>query len=87
LVNLSAGQFIKTYPNPVHNQLSIQYQLNGINSVKAIIFDITGKLMLQNNSLASGASLQMGNLLKGTYLLRLYDKFGKLLHSEILIKD
>jgi hypothetical protein len=44
-------------------------------------------LMLQNNSLSSGASLQMGNLLRGTYLLRLYDKFGKLLHSEILIKD
>jgi hypothetical protein len=87
LVNLSAGQFIKTYPNPVHSELKVQYQLNGINTVKALLYDVFGKLVLQQNSLSNGGSLQMGNLITGSYLLRLYDKNGKLLHTEMLIKD
>jgi len=44
-------------------------------------------MVMQQNSLSSGASLSMGNLIRGSYLLRLYDKNGKLLHTEILIKD
>ncbi len=87
LVNLSAGQYIKTYPNPVHNELRVQYQLNGINAVKAILLDMSGKIVVQQPSLSSGTGLQMGNLITGSYLLRLYDKTGKLLHTEIIIKD
>lgn len=87
LVNLSAGQFIKTFPNPVHSELKVQYQLNGINTVKALLFDVSGKLVVQLNSLPNGGSLPMGNLVRGSYLLRLYDKNGKLLHTELLLKD
>jgi hypothetical protein len=87
LVNLSAGQFIKTFPNPVHSELKVQYLLNGINTVKALLYDVSGKMVLQQNILSNGGSLPMGNLIKGSYLLRLYDKNGKLLHTEILIKD
>lgn len=87
LTNLSAGQFIKTFPNPVRSELHIQYQLNGTNSIKAMLYDVTGKLVLQQNSLSNGGSLPMGNLIRGSYLLRLYDRNAKLLHTEILIKD
>lgn len=87
LVNLSAGQFIKTFPNPVHQALNIQYQLNGINSIKAFVYDLHGKMLLQQASVSSGSSLQMGQLITGSYLLRLYDRNGKLLHTEIIIKD
>lgn len=87
LVNLSAGQFIKTFPNPVHSELKVQFQLNGINTVKALLYDVSGKLVLQQNSLSNAGTLPMGNLVRGSYLLRLYDKNGKLLQTEILIKD
>ncbi|WP_068599343.1 T9SS type A sorting domain-containing protein [Vaginella massiliensis] len=77
---------IKIYPNPVNGNLTV----NGINqdNVSLLLFDITGKIVYQNklNVNQNKIEISVSNLEKGVYFIKIFNEFGKFLHSEKVLK-
>jgi uncharacterized delta-60 repeat protein len=60
---------ISLYPNPVKNQLNIDFQNNQINIDTYKIFDINGRIIL-NGNLSNGLNqINVENISKGMYIL------------------
>lgn len=79
--------FVKIYPNPASNEITIDTKTDFIESIK--LFDITGKLITDysdfsntNNSLAT---LDVSYISKGTYFLKVKTNTG-LLTKKIIIE-
>lgn len=75
------NQYI-VYPNPFENMLTIE-NTDGKGQL-AKIFDMSGKEVYSTNSVAT---LNMSKLSKGTYTLLIFDKEGRQLMSQKVIKN
>jgi hypothetical protein len=73
VVNLSNGQFIQAYPNPVKDRLIIDYNLSGLRSVTVEILDMEGKRVMTAN-VQSGKAINVAALSSGVYFIRVYSK-------------
>ncbi|WP_157859421.1 DUF3472 domain-containing protein [Chryseobacterium angstadtii] len=77
-----AQSTLSLYPNPAQNFIKI----NGLkNKLIYRIFNINGKMMKEGET--NGADIQVDHLLKGTYVLNLYDYDDKMQNSIKFIKD
>ena len=66
---------IKVFPNPVNDLLTIEIgQFTAAEKVFIELYDIRGKKVLQQQNNSKSISLDMSQLTKGTYLLRLTQK-------------
>jgi hypothetical protein len=69
---------IKIFPNPVSDEIQVQFQLNSAGKIQIILFDISGKKLIDRQLVHIGGSqLQFINLRKypqGSYQLFLYYK-------------
>ncbi len=72
--NVSLNSFI-AYPNPFNNTISIDYNLaNYSNSVKLIVRDVLGKIILEKRGLSGKGTTHFGNELSaGVYMVELTD--------------
>ena len=59
---------ITIFPNPVKDVITINYEREPIESYE--IFDVTGQV-IQSNSMINGNQIDVSNLSKGVYCLRL----------------
>jgi len=82
---------LHNYPNPVHQNTTIEYQLPKDGKVKLIVYDVSGNLVatVVNEAQASGVhrvDLSVNHLLAGTYYYRLesegYTETKKLIISK-----
>ena len=64
--------FVKVFPNPVHNHLTIVLDEANDNNVVAVLYDITGKMLEQVTINGREASLDMGSYARAVYFLRVY---------------
>ncbi|MCX6300052.1 MAG: T9SS type A sorting domain-containing protein [Bacteroidetes bacterium] len=87
IANFENGQYIKFYPNPVQNELKINFNLIGQSNISIKIFNYTGKLILANDKISSGANINLKSLIIGTYIVQVQDKNGKLVFTDKLIKE
>ena len=74
LANFTNDQFIQLYPNPIGNDLIIDYNLIGQTQVSIKIFDVNGKMVITKNKISKGGSLIVRNLITGTYFVQVMDK-------------
>jgi hypothetical protein len=77
IVNLSDGQYIKAYPNPVHSfgNLTIDWNIGGNNNkLKLQVFNIVGKLVLNKEISKNDNKIQIPGA-SGLYTIKLtYNK-------------
>jgi hypothetical protein len=84
--NLSVGEKVGVYPNPVVNTLIIEYKLVNITSVTVELYDITGKKFLEKK-ISTGSKIGMSNLPAGNYFVKLLDNIShRLLYSCQVLK-
>ena len=69
----------KIYPNPVNSTLNIK----SLNQVKSILYDITGKKVLESNS----KNINLGSLSKGIYIIKITDLVNNSSKSMKIIKN
>ncbi len=72
--DLSASNFVNVYPNPVKNTLNIK--LKDQIQADARLFDINGRLVLEQKIQALNTSLNIEALNAGIYILKIYSDNG-----------
>jgi hypothetical protein len=87
LTNFNNGQFIHLYPNPTSNDLIVDYNLIGQSQVSVKILDLNGKILITKNKISKGGSLNVRQLIRGTYFVQIVDKANQLLFTDKLIKE
>ena len=87
IVNFSNGQYLKTYPNPVKENFIIEYKLTGQSQIRLMIYDLNGKLVLNKEKVSNGSPIRLDGLKAGTYALRIFSKEGKVIFTDIIIKQ
>lgn len=73
---------IKFFPNPAREYIMIDY-FEGLTTIE--VFALDGKMVLTNH-LISDNKVDISSLSQGTYILRMKDKNGRQLSSNVLMK-
>jgi len=83
----SADEFSKSnitmYPNPASNELFIDFK-NGIAGSKVIIYDLGGKLLLQQNVNSTSNTINTSALQAGLYFVEVSSTNGKLQQKLVI---
>jgi|GEM_PF-1003372 len=87
VLNLDNGQFIKFFPNPVINSVRFDYLIQGQSEMTVTIFDMSGKLVMERKGLRSGSMINLTGLAKGSYMIKVLKKDGKVLYSGKIAKQ
>lgn len=74
---------VKLFPNPTSDFIHIEDSKNDINGVE--VFSIDGKLLL-STSLSIPQSIDIRNLPKGNYILKLRNKNAQVVSTNLIIK-
>ena len=82
-----AGSTLVVAPNPViGGRVQVNYSYPGITTLDAELSDMSGHTLLLVPDLASGGYINMANMPKGVYLLRLRDADGKTYGKVSILK-
>jgi hypothetical protein len=84
VINLDNGQFVKLYPNPVHDKLLISFIIDGSSSLGFELYDFTGKRVRMENNFRSGAIVNLQHLPPGVYFIKLSTKHRALGSIKIM---
>jgi hypothetical protein len=87
VTNYSNGDYVRTYPNPVISLMKVEYKLGMQRELTLKVYDMSGRVVLEQKKVKSGDQVNMSQLLRGIYQYQLIDKTGKLLMADKLIKD
>jgi hypothetical protein len=87
IVNFSNGDFIRTYPNPVMNDLKFDFNINGTSNLFIDLIDINGRIILNKISINKNSNISFNYYGPGIYLLKFYNKKSKLIYTAKIIKD
>jgi len=87
LINLSSNEFIKLAPNPVKNQINIDFVIKGYQRLNIDFYELsTGLLKYSNKGVFAGSQLYLGQLSPGTYVVSVRSEDGKIAHKLKVIK-
>jgi hypothetical protein len=87
IINLSANEFIKLAPNPVKNQINLDFVIKGYQRLNLEVFDLaTGMRKTNIQNLTPGIPIYLGQLSPGTYYVRVSSKDGKINYQFKMIK-
>lgn len=87
VINLSSSEFIKLAPNPVKNQLNIDFVVKGYQRLNIDFYELsTGLLKYSNKGIFAGSQLFIGQLSPGTYVVSVSSEDGKVAHKLKVIK-
>lgn len=73
------------YPNPASNYLILQYDASALSIERLMIYDITGKLILENEIVSNKERINLSQLSKGTYHVMLYSNKGSVARSLVVV--
>jgi hypothetical protein len=51
------------------------------------MIEVNGKLLISNKRIISGSSINLGSISKGTYIIQMKTKSGKLILTKQLVKE
>jgi hypothetical protein len=87
VINLSSSEFIKLAPNPVKNQLNIDFVVKGYQRLNVDFYELsTGLLKYSNKGVFAGSQLFIGQLSPGTYVVNVRSDDGKIAHKLKVVK-
>ena len=87
VINLSSSEFIKLAPNPVKNQLNIDFFVKGYQRLNVDFYELsTGLLKYSNKGIFAGSQLFIGQLSPGTYVVNVRSDDGKIAHKLKVVK-
>jgi hypothetical protein len=87
VINLSSSEFIKLAPNPVKNQLNIDFFVKGYQRLNVDFYELsTGLLKYSNKGVFAGSQLYLGQLSPGTYVVSVRSEDGKIAHKLKVVK-
>ena len=87
VINLSSSEFIKLAPNPVKNQLNIDFFVKGYQRLNVDFYELsTGLLKYSNKGVFAGSQLFIGQLSPGTYVVSVRSDDGKITHKLKVVK-
>ena len=84
--SLENQESMKLYPNPANDIIQIELDTELNESVILSIFDLSGRVVLEEKIKAATSSLDISDLSKGAYIYRLVDKNNNILYQDKLIK-
>ena len=87
IANFTNSQFIHLYPNPVSNDLMIDYNLMGQSQVSVKIVNESGKIVINKNKISKGTRLNVSQLNRGIYFVQVLGKNNQVLFTDKLIKE
>jgi hypothetical protein len=87
VINLSSSEFIKLAPNPVKNQLNIDFFVKGYQRLNVDFYELsTGILKYSHKGVFAGSQLFIGQLSPGTYVVSVRSDDGKVSHKLKIVK-
>lgn len=87
IINLSSNEFIKLAPNPVKNQMNIDFVVKGYQRLNVDFYELsTGLLKYTNKGVFAGSQLFIGQLSPGTYVVSVRSDDGKVSHKLKIVK-
>lgn len=87
LINLSGNEFIKLAPNPIKNQMNIDFVIKGYQRMNVDFYELsTGLLKYSNKGVFAGSQLYLGQLSPGTYVVSIRSEDGKVAHKLKVVK-
>lgn len=87
IVNLSKDEFIKLGPNPITNQLNLDFLVKGYQRLNMKIVSITTGIKIASmQNLPTGIPINLGQLSPGAYIINLSSNDQKITHSFKMIK-
>ena len=87
IINLSKDEFIKLAPNPFVNQLNFDFVVKGYQRLNLEVFDIaTGSKVANQQNITAGTQIQLGQLARGTYIIRITSNDNKIAHQFKMVK-
>jgi parallel beta-helix repeat protein len=87
VINLGSNEFIKLAPNPVKNQMNIDFVIKGYQRLNIDFYELsTGLLKYSNKGVFAGSQLYLGQLSPGTYVVSVRSEDGKVAHKLKIVK-
>jgi hypothetical protein len=87
IINLSKDEFIKLAPNPFVNQLNFDFVVKGYQKLNIEVYDVaTGSKVANQQNITAGTQIQLGQLARGTYIVRVTSNDNKIAHQFKMVK-
>ena len=87
IINLSKDEFIKLAPNPFINQLNFDFIVKGYQKLNIEVYDVaTGSKVATQQNITAGAQIQLGQLARGTYIIRVTSNDNKIAQQFKMVK-
>ena len=78
---------ISIFPNPANKIINIEFKSQQIKSYDAEIYNIQGKLIFMKQYKSNSINIDISDLSKGIYLLKLKDKTGSIIQTKKIVKE
>ena len=87
IINLSKDEFIKLAPNPFVNQLNFDFIVKGYQKLNIEVYDVaTGSKVATQQNITAGTKIQLGQLARGTYIVRVTSNDNKITQQFKMVK-
>lgn len=87
IINLSANEFIQLAPNPFMNQIKFDFLVKGYVRLNIEVYDLaTGAKVASRQNLTAGMAITLGQLLAGTYIIKVSSNDNKIMQQFKMVK-
>jgi hypothetical protein len=87
IINLSKDEFIKLAPNPFVNQLNFDFIVKGYQKLNIEVYDVaTGTKVATQQNITAGTQIQLSQLARGTYIIRVTSNDNKIAQQFKMVK-
>jgi hypothetical protein len=87
IINLSKDEFIKLAPNPFVNQLNFDFIVKGYQKLNIEVYDVaTGSKVATQQNITAGTQIQLSQLARGTYIVRVTSNDNKIAQQFKMVK-
>jgi len=87
VINLDNNQFIRLSPNPVKDNMVLEYEMRGATSLTIQIIDINGRICKTFTNKGTGSQLSLAGLNNGVYTANIFTTNQKQRYTIRLIKQ
>ncbi|MCK4662264.1 MAG: T9SS type A sorting domain-containing protein [Bacteroidales bacterium] len=81
------NQSISIFPNPTNEIINIEIKSQKIKLFNAEIYNIQGKLIFMKQYKSNSINIDISDLSKGIYLLKLKDENGSIIKTKKIVKE
>jgi hypothetical protein len=87
VTNLSSNEYFKVSPNPTNGDIYVNYNITSTNDIYISIIDMSGRTINTNRKVNNGSKINFGSAMKGSYIIQVKDKSGRILTTEKIVKN